>query len=332
MRDLKVKHSKYIKKYNMKRFSNILFVTSTDIDDSAALHQAVVLANNNQAKLTVIDIVSEFDKVKYETSATELENMIVDSRRIELQKFVSREPSSGVSIDCKVLVGKRFIEVIHEVLLYQRDLVIKSAEPVGGIELLFGSEDMKLLRKCPCPLWIINSSQRDEYRQVMAAVAYSPEDTDTDALNGQILELAISTALANFAQLHIVHAWRLPHESFLRSGRLNNTDDEVDVMAGEEKEKRRLWLEALVDKHCTARAKETIDYLKPIIHLPQGLARNEVHRVASEIGVELVVMGTVGRSGIPGVLIGNTAETILQQIACSVLAVKPPGFVSPITL
>ena len=43
-------------------------------------------------------------------------------------------------------------------------------------------------------------------------------------------------------------------------------------------------------------------------------------------------MGTVARTGIPGLLIGNTAETILQRVDCSVLAVKPDGFVSPVGL
>jgi nucleotide-binding universal stress UspA family protein len=37
-------------------------------------------------------------------------------------------------------------------------------------------------------------------------------------------------------------------------------------------------------------------------------------------------MGTISRTGFPGVTIGNTAETILQSVTCSVLAVKPDGF------
>ena len=39
-------------------------------------------------------------------------------------------------------------------------------------------------------------------------------------------------------------------------------------------------------------------------------------------------MGTVGRLGIPGLFIGNTAEEIFQTTKCSVLAVKPDGFKS----
>ena len=38
-----------------------------------------------------------------------------------------------------------------------------------------------------------------------------------------------------------------------------------------------------------------------------------------------------GGTGIPGFIMGNTAEMILNQIDCSVLAIKPPDFVTPIT-
>jgi nucleotide-binding universal stress UspA family protein len=43
-------------------------------------------------------------------------------------------------------------------------------------------------------------------------------------------------------------------------------------------------------------------------------------------------MGTVARTGVAGLFIGNTAEAILEQIECSVLAVKPEGFETPVSL
>ena len=48
--------------------------------------------------------------------------------------------------------------------------------------------------------------------------------------------------------------------------------------------------------------------------------------------VDLVVLGTVGRSGIYGMIMGNTAERILRRISCSVLAIKPANFISPVKL
>jgi nucleotide-binding universal stress UspA family protein len=58
----------------------------------------------------------------------------------------------------------------------------------------------------------------------------------------------------------------------------------------------------------------------------------KIPALARKLGVDLVVMGTVGRGGIPGLLMGNTAEAILQQVDCSVLAIKPPGFVTSVAL
>lgn len=45
---------------------------------------------------------------------------------------------------------------------------------------------------------------------------------------------------------------------------------------------------------------------------------------------DLIVIGTVGRSGIQGLLLGNTAEKVLDTCDCSIFTVKPDGFVSPI--
>ncbi|MBE0500573.1 MAG: universal stress protein [Desulfuromonadales bacterium] len=46
---------------------------------------------------------------------------------------------------------------------------------------------------------------------------------------------------------------------------------------------------------------------------------------------DIVVMGTVARTGLPGLLIGNTAEFVLARISCSILAIKPQGFNTPVT-
>ena len=77
---------------------------------------------------------------------------------------------------------------------------------------------------------------------------------------------------------------------------------------------------------------EIYESIHPNTHLSKGDARNVIPELAQELHADLVVMGTVARTGIPGLLIGNTAESILDQLDCSVLAVKPPGFVSPVTL
>ncbi len=76
--------------------------------------------------------------------------------------------------------------------------------------------------------------------------------------------------------------------------------------------------------------KDISDYLRPQIHLVKGNPCKEISLLASKDNVDLIVMGSVARTGIPGFIIGNTAESILGQVKCSVLVVKPDGFVSPV--
>ena len=93
------------------------------------------------------------------------------------------------------------------------------------------------------------------------------------------------------------------------------------------------WAVALGKIEVTSHlGQDVLNYLKPQTHLVKGWARKEIPALAKQIEADLVVMGTVARTGVPGFIMGNTAETILNQIDCSVLAIKPPGFVTPVTL
>jgi len=64
----------------------------------------------------------------------------------------------------------------------------------------------------------------------------------------------------------------------------------------------------------------------------KGFAKDRIPEIVKEEKIDLIMMGTVGRTGIPGLLMGNTAETVLNRIDCSVLAVKPEGFITPVRL
>lgn len=49
----------------------------------------------------------------------------------------------------------------------------------------------------------------------------------------------------------------------------------------------------------------------------------EVVRYAGEQAIELLVMGTHGRSGLSHVLLGSLAEKVVRQAPCPVLTVRP---------
>ena len=96
------------------------------------------------------------------------------------------------------------------------------------------------------------------------------------------------------------------------------------------------WLRETQDRHQKKLdrllGKYDLTDLEHQIHLRKGEAASAIPELAREKQVDLIVMGTVCRTGIAGFFIGNTAERILQQVDCSVLTVKPEGFVSPVTV
>ena len=321
----------------MKRFKNILFVADTELNGGDAFERAVTLAENNQAQLTVVSILEELPTPDSEDiqgiSMSELQDAIMDKQQSQLDSMVSSMGKKN-RIRTKVLTGVAFLTLIREVLKQKIDLLIKTAEKEGIMDKLFGSSDMHLLRKCPCPVWLIKSTRQGHYRKIMAAVDFDPSENKPadDLINRQILEMSTALALSDFSELHIIHVWHAYGESSMRSGLAYQPEAYVDAYVDRIRAKHQHWLDTLVADIVTRGGKEFTDYLKPKIHLVKGFARDMIPEIVKQQKIDLIMMGTVGRTGIPGFLMGNTAETVLNRIDCSVLAVKPEGFVTPISL
>lgn len=318
----------------MKNIFNILYVVGSGPNEAETFKRAVDLADANQAKLTVVGVFDDISRLKSSMPIAEkLIEDIVKQKYREIQELVNSVSGHHLKIEIKVFTGRAFIDVIQEVIRFKRDLLIKTIEKNENFtDTLFGNTDIKLLRNCPCPVWLLKSAEQVGDKEIVVALDYDPDNPENNALNTQMLTLAGSLAIAEFSELHVVHAWRLEHEAILRSYRSRYSKTDVDLMVKEERLKRSEWLKNIVAKSLSKVSKEASSYLKPVLHLEEGSASKVVPELATKIGAELMVMGTIGRSGISGYLIGNTAENILNQIKCSVLAVKPKDFVCPVKL
>jgi nucleotide-binding universal stress UspA family protein len=324
----------------MKRLKNILCVVDSDLKDNAALKHAAKLAESNQATLTVAEVIDEIPPntklLERLPSPDDIQAMMVENRRQSLEELVTpwRE---NVEIQIDVFSGIPFLEIIQEVLRNDRDLVIKTTESDGLLNRVFGSNDMHLLRKCPCPVWLVKPKSPDTYKRILAAVDaddnYPSEELNTrHLLNHQILEMACSLALSESAELHIVHAWHAIGEGEMRFGFIHTPEDKINTYVEEVRQHQSHNLNVLMSEITNKLGRDALEYIKPQIHLLKGYPRKSIPEFAVNIKAELVVMGTVARTGLPGFFMGNTAEAILNQIDCSVIAIKPPGFETPVTL
>ena len=320
----------------MNRFKKILYVDDGSNVIPKAFHDAVDLAERNQAELTALAVLEPAPLVSVPSGTHKLQQLRIDSRQDSLDQL-NELASPRVNFNTKIVQGRPFLEVIREVLRHKRDLVVKSVDTTGGPkDWLFGTTDMHLLRKCPCPVWLIKSTNPAPIQNLMACVdlvqpGTSRAESEED-LNRKILELAGSLAHIERARLHVMHAWRAVSEDVMRSPNADMPEAEVKAYV----EKTRLACKSLLDD-LLIRAKGWIGErqyaaINVRAHLRKGLAKDVVPSQARELKVDLLVLGTVGRGGIPGLLIGNTAEEILRRVDCSVMAVKPDEFETPVTL
>jgi nucleotide-binding universal stress UspA family protein len=325
----------------MKRFKDILCIVEPGKECKPALERAVTLAENNQANLTVITVASSISDgigmPEGGPTSAELQEATVSSHKQELENLV--EPYRQRSkIETRVLIGTLFLEIIREVLRNAHDLVIKCPESLDWLDRLFSSDDKHLLRKCPCPVWMVRPQIGESFDRILAAVdvddSYPTKGLKTrQALNEMVIELASSLAVSEFAQLHVAHAWDAIAESVLRHGAFTQRpEDEVNMYVDQIRRHHAQLLDALIEEVKAKLGEDVADYINPQLHMPKGSACKVIPELAKELQVDCIVMGTVARTGVPGLFMGNTAETILDQLECSVLAIKPPGFVTPVTL
>lgn len=356
----------------MQRFKNILVVHDSETDNRALFGRAVRLARRNQASLTMVDVIAGafheeakpgrpeaatpapgpavhiIEELPCETppppapvspadvwergahtgeeSMLDIQEFIIWEQQRSLERMVAAIQQTGVHVSCKTLYGTPFLEIIREVLRSQHDLVMITAEGRGGLgEMLFGSTTMHLMRKCPCPVWVVKPGQPQPYNRILAAVDPATADQEHLALNTTIMELATSLARLEQSELLIVHTWAMFGEARLRSGLADLSKEAVDRLLRETQDAHRQRLIELLQRH-------PLEDLKCEVYLLKGEAGILIPQLAQAKEVELIVMGTVNRAGIAGLLIGNTAEKVLRQVDCSTLTVKPEGFVTPVVL
>jgi nucleotide-binding universal stress UspA family protein len=248
----------------------------------------------------------------------------------QLEQVIDFVRSLGIQVSSNVLHGTPFIAIIREVLQNGHDLVMITAEDVKGLKnVLFGTTSMHLMRKCPCPVWVFNPNKPKELKTILAAVNLTPFDDARNTLDHKIMELATSLAHREGCELLVIHTWTFALESHVQSGRVSISRERLDEWIDNTRTIHKRALKRMLEEFLN---KYEMEDLKHQVYLLKGIPGKLIPALAAAKDVDLIIMGTVSRSGVSGLLIGNTAERILNQVNCSVMTVKPDGFITPIQL
>jgi universal stress protein E len=290
-----------------------------DLDAAAAAHPAVdralELARRCGASVKLVDVMSVPASARSYVSG-ETEQMVAGARREHLASLA--KAITDVPVEHELLTGRPAQAIIAEAVRGDFDLVVRShARDLAAEPRKLGAIDMQLFRSCPSTVWAVGPGAQQAPRKVVAAIHANPGEDEEQQLNARIIAAAAEMASGG---LIVFQAWEAFAADMLRS---RYSDEEFTG-----------YVKAAADA-----ARADVDAFLKTVDLPEG-TRIELREgtpeevlpayVVSE-GIDLVVMGTIARTGIAGLIMGNTAERLLQRLTCSVMAVKPEGFQPPVT-
>lgn len=315
----------------MQRFRNILVVCDKPSTAQVLLERVQWLASINTAKVTLVDMAEarpgDLSRVFSDVagqSAEEIEQQVLDIYQARLEELAQPLRATGIKVRTAVEQGSASLQIIRRVLRDGHDLLIKNEQREEGWPFLHGL-DMQLLRKCPCPVWILDAPGEPRARRILAAVDTMSDDPTHEALNRTVMDLATSLARQDQAQLDVISVWNLQEESSLRHVRVHMPEAAIEALIAAQEARSARRLETLMQQFPGDAARLRVLHVK-------GRPASTIIRHVEEEKIDTIVMGTLARVGIAGFVIGNTAETILSRVTCSVLAVKPEGFVSPVEM
>ncbi|MEM7412864.1 MAG: universal stress protein [Myxococcota bacterium] len=282
---------------------------STSVGSRRAIDQACWLAERNGARITLLHS-SAPDEAWSAADGGYVDTPAPSDAPAALAALAADTVPTGLEVDVASEEAPAWRAITQHVLRHGGDLVIagKRTRSIANAPLL-GSVTAKLLRKCPCPVWVVKPDASTGLRRILAA-------TDLSAVGDRVIALAASLADLADAEFHVVHALQRPLSVQMEG------DAVSEQWARDERTKAIEQIHgALEGSRSAASAMLHVGVTSPSRAVLDGFAH---------LSPDLVVMGTVSRGGVPGLLVGNTAERLLPRLDGSLLTVKPADFVCPV--
>lgn len=304
----------------MTKRPQILLVLDGSLERTAAVLRAISLARKMDAVLQIRSIEYLRGLEPALRRGFDLDAYLT-GRRHRLEEFAGRIREERVMVECGVIWGSPLAEqVILQALALKPDLVIKSSPAESALSRAFLSgADWRLVSACPAPLMLVHPGSPNLPTHLLAAVDPLDEHGKPHSLNTDILGAARTLAAQCSATLEVAHAY----EFIPASAAYAYMGGMPDLNAYDEIHK--VHADALYEL-CRPHGIRPGD-----MHVLQGDPALAIVDFAASRGVDLVVMGSVYRTGLKHLVIGSTAEAVFDRLGCDVLVLKPEGFAAELT-
>lgn len=299
----------------MLAYSSILVVIDPTHEDQPALSRALFLAEKYNSKLIlcscIYDSTYEVSTALDDEQKQKIRNALINQQVTKLTSLINTF-LGNIDTDYKVVWNKKpFMGIINTANENECDLIVKSTkkhEKFG--QKLFTPTDWHLIRNSSVNVLLVKEHQWIEGGNVVCAVGVKESDEVHQCLSEWVGECAFYLNKTIDGNLHFINTYNgAPVHISIEVPQFSAELYNEDV-----KKKRLKGIEPLVTK---------FNIPDPNLHVEEGLPEDAVPALCDELDAQLLVLGSVGRKGLTAVLLGNTAEHIIDQVQCDTLVVKP---------
>ena len=310
----------------MPSYKTILVaIKDLDARTMPAVRKAAQLAKSQGATLELFHSLSDtilvdaLEAKRISLKDFEAERLAATLKRLEV--LAKRIRKHDIEVTCAAEWDYPPAEaIVRRAMRIKADLIVAerhATRHMAGWMLAY--TDWELLRHAPCAVLLVKVAK--PYHRPVILTAIDPFHTHEKPARLDAALLAASGAVAESlkGKLHIVHC--VPPSTMIATGWASGPVV-VDAGRGTKALSRaRQALAAEVARHPLPSHK---------LAILEGAAREAIPLAARQVKASLVVMGAVSRSGLKRLLIGNTAEAILDSLTCDVLVIKPGRFQSKV--
>ena len=290
----------------------VLAGTDFSVVAEAAVEQAARLAAAAGAELRLVHAQSyaEAAEAAAAQEPATLEAMRAQALR-QLEQGAAELRRRGLVVSTCVEHGQPSAVLLAEAAAWGADLLVAGTRGLGGVRrLLLGSTARLLAERAACPVLVVHGptpERRTAHRRVLVATDFSAD------AQGAVRRAAELLGLSGHDTVVLTHAVHAP--AMVGSATAPFDSAEVHALVRHE-------AEVELDREAEALRAAGLEVK---VQLLDGVPPETLVREARDLDADFVVIGSSGRTGLSRLLLGSTAERVLQLAPCPVLVVPSRG-------
>jgi universal stress protein E len=271
-----------------------------------AIRKAARIAACTGAKITLFHAFSAplVLPVPPPSDPDEILRVVARQRREQLLKLARPLRADGLDVACEVVWDFPAAHaIVRRVLESKPDLIVAESHRHSRIARWFlANSDWELIRECPCPVWFVKHERVPKKPVIVTAIDPTHAHAKPSALDDRLLEAAATVRRQLDGRIALIHVDDTARMAAVSGSAPAVTQASIDRLA----------------------KRNGIDDATSVLRT--GNPAKVLTASAAELKADLLVMGAVSRSGLSHSHIGNTAEAVIDDVACDVLIVKPRRF------